>query len=194
MKKTALIKGRNSFYFFAILLITSALFFTACNDEKSDGPDGSKGVQLNCIMLSKAQVQAWVDSGWTKPGSAGEIKEIVFQFFTSKATDLNRNMQLICYPGENYGNVKAGGKTTLAIDTACKNKSYTGDVIFGNNILKLESLGIINKDGTLKEFDFIRFSPEQAYPPYINFKVEIVTKGQTESGGGGTLPCPVWCG
>jgi hypothetical protein len=188
MKKTALMRRMNLLYLLPIMLL---VFFSACKDEKDEHPDAPKPPKINCVMLSKTQVQAWVDSGWTKPGSQGQINDIVLQFM---GTNGGTSLQLLGYPGTSATNVKDNGKVTLAIDTACTTKPFTGDIILGNNILKLEGLNIFNKEGGLTNFDFIRFTPEQQYPPYINFKVEIVTKGQTETGGEGTKPCPVWCG
>ena len=50
-------------------------------------------------MLSRAQLQAWVDSGWTKPGSAGRINTLLLQFYSADATGIASNMQLNSYPG-----------------------------------------------------------------------------------------------
>jgi hypothetical protein len=194
MKKTALMRRTTLIYLFSIVLIISSVFFTACNDTKTgDHEEELKNVKLNCVTITKAQIQAWVDSGWTKPGSEGEIKEVVLQFFANSG---GRSFQLIGYPGKTPIDVKDNGKIVLGVDTSCVIKPFLGDFILGNNILKLEKLNIFNQDGTLRNFDFIKLSPEQQYPPYINFKTEIITGGQAESGGGGggTLPCPIHCG
>ncbi len=190
MKKTALIRSISLLCLSAIVLIASSIFFISCNDDKGEHSHGAEPPKINCVMLSRAQIQAWVDSGWTKPGVQGQINDVVLQFMGANG---GSSLQLIGYPGSSAINVKDNGKVSLSADTTCSVKPFTGDIILGNNILKLADLKIFNADGSLKNFDTIRFTPEQQYPPYINFKVEIVTRGQVESGGGGTKPCPVWC-
>jgi len=177
----------------SMLLLAPVLFFlVSCNNGESHGggmPD--KDFKVNCVKLSREQIKNWVDSGWTKPGAKGQINEVVLQFLGSKGS---MSLQLIGYPGDSPVSVKDLGKVTLAADTTCKSEPFSTDVILGNNILKLGDLGIFNAEGGLNEFDYIRFTPAQQYPPYINFKVEVVTGGQASGSGGGTLPCPTHCG
>ena len=190
-------KTRLPLFYLAAILFSALLFLAACkNGDAPDDEDKPSEFKINCLMLSKAQVQVWVDSGWTKPDDQGRIKDLVFQFYSTKASAVNKNLQLLCYPGESYTNVKDNGRTILAVDTSCKGKTYAGEVIIGNNVLSLDKLNIFNPDGTLKRFDFIRFTPEELYRPYINFKVEVIIDGKPDVGGGdnGTLPCPTHCG
>ncbi len=190
MKKTELVRKANSLPLAALFLVAITLFFASCNDEQEETPNKKDPPKVNCVTLTKAQVQNWVDSGWTKPGSPGKISEVVLQFFS---TNGGASLQLLGYPGSTPITVRDNGKVVLATDTTCKKASFNGDVIWGNNILKLDSLGIFNRDGGLNDFDFIRLTPEQKYPPYVNFKVDVVTKGQVGDGTGTTLPCPTQC-
>jgi len=183
--------------FITVLLITG---FIACNSgtekESSAGVSQTSGFQMNCVILEKSQVQAWVDSGWTKPKDESAIKGLVFQFYTGDATLADKNMQLIVYPGQNFTDVKTGGKTILKIDTTCTQKTLSGPVIFANNVIYLAALDIFNPDGSLKDFDFIRFVPSTAkFNPYINFNIEIVKAGAETKvlSGDGTEPCPPYC-
>jgi hypothetical protein len=190
MKKTALMRKINFPFLLSIFVLATVLFFAGCKDDEEETPDAPKAPKVNCVILSKVQIQTWVDSGWTKPGSQGQINEVVLQFLGSNG---GSSLQLLGYPGSSPVNVKDNGKVTLAIDTSCAIKGFTGEVIFGNNILKLDSLNIFNKEGGLNNFDYIRLTPEQQYPPYLNFKVEVITKGQVGDGTGNTRPCPTWC-
>jgi hypothetical protein len=187
--------GRSAIKLFALLMFSSFIFLAACKDRHDgDGSPGSKEFKMNCVILTYAQVQAWVDSGWTKPDNPDRIRELSLQFYSANLSSLNSNMQLVCYPGKTATDVHASGKTVLAIDTVCVSKPRSGETIFGNNIAYLEALKIINPDGTLNKFDYIRFTPAQAYPPYINFSVEIVRDGIPQAGDGtGTWPCPTYC-
>ena len=103
-------------------------------------------------------------------------------------------MQLVVYPGQTNTDVKLNGKQETLIDTSCAGKSISGPLIFANISLNIDSLKILNSDGTLKDFDFIRLIPVQDYSPYINFKIEIVTRGETQTmQGRDGLPCPPYC-
>jgi hypothetical protein len=208
MKKTnlCLANAGTIKYIFVLVTLTLSFIITSCNNEDKKKTEttplrqsgtGAEGFQMNCVMLTRAQVQAWVDSGWTKPGSADEIKDIILQFYSADASQMNSNLQLMGYPAMTPDNVKKGGLVTLADDKTCTAKSFTGPVLFGNNEVIINNLDILNPDGTLKEFDYIRFTPQQIekYSPYITFNIEVVTGGQAraESGGGGSLPCPPYC-
>jgi len=184
--------------FFLILFIAS--FVLSCNDTDKqagsqalvDQADTTKGLKVNCVILTKAQVQAWVDSGWTKPG-ATQIKELVFQPFTTDVNGINANIQLIVYPGQSSTDVKLYGKQELAIDTNCTGKRITGALTLGNLSMKFDSLKILNPDGTLKDFDFIRFVPAQDHPPYTNFNFEVINKGEVQLRDPGPSVCPPAC-
>jgi len=192
------------FSFFLIFFIVA--FVLSCNDTDKqtgnqslvDQADTANGLKVNCVILTKAQVQAWVDSGWTKPG-ATQIKELVFQPYTADIKSINTDLQLIVYPGQTVTDIKIGGKQELSIDTSCTGKIISGPLVFSNLSMKLDSLKILNPDGTLNDFDLIRFVPDRAHPPYLNFNVEIVRKGETQAlktpGPGGCPPycCPPYC-
>ena len=66
-------------------------------------------------MLSRAQMQAWVDSGWTRPGAAGKINTLLLQFYTADASGIASNMQLTSYPGSSATDFKTSGNALLAI-------------------------------------------------------------------------------
>ena len=186
--------GKASLLLILATLLSLSLVFSiaSCgggNHQDDDSPVSNKDLKINCVVLSRAQVQSWVDSGWTKPGSQGQINEIILQFFSSEG---NSNFQLIGYPGNSPVSVKDNGKITLANDTTCKSEAFSNGVVLGNNIMKLNNLGIFDKEGNLNPFDYIRLTPEQQYPPYVNFKVIVVTNSQT-SAEDQTRPCPAWC-
>lgn len=190
-------------HFTWLLAVSLTLLLASCGGgEKKTTPEmgqpspgGAEGFTMNAQMLTRDQVQAWVDSGWTKPGSGGEIKDLILQFYTPEASKVSSQLQLFGYPGSSPTDVRKGGAVYLQNDTTSKAVSFSGPVIFGNNEVLLDKLNIFNDDGTLKEFDYIRFTPEQLpqYQPYITYKIEVVIKGQVQAGTGGTLPCPPYC-
>jgi hypothetical protein len=188
-----------------LLLLFTILLVSSCNngDKKvsestqvTEAGVASSDFKMNCVILTKAQVQQWVDSGWTKPSNSARIRTLLFQFYTGDIYTAGSNMQLITYPGQSMTDVKINGKAILGIDTTCVAKTLIGPVIFGNNEINIDDLKILNPDGTLNDFDYIRLVPAQAYPPYVNFTIQIVRLGVTETleGGGGTWPCPPYCG
>jgi hypothetical protein len=109
---------------------------------------------------------------------------------------VNSNMDLLVYPAANATNIYTKGEQVMTIDTTCKALKITGPVIFGNNAASVDSLRILKPDGTLKEFDFIRFIPRlySKDTRYVCFSIEVVNKGRVDEGsGGGSLPCPPYC-
>ncbi|MEQ1675406.1 MAG: hypothetical protein ABL876_01820 [Chitinophagaceae bacterium] len=180
-----------------VIVVSSVVFFNACKDGGTPSGGGAPRVfKLNCVTLSRAQVQAWVDSGWTNPNNPDRITKLLFQFYSQNGTMANSNMQLVVYPGKTLDDVHITGKALLSIDTTCASYSLSGTAIFSNNEFSLEKLGILNPDGTLNDFDYIRFTPEQypKNPDYLNYKIEVVRKGTpTEVEGDGTWPCPPYC-
>ncbi len=172
------------------------LFLVSCdNGQPHGGGSPTKDFKMNCVTISRAQVQSWVDSGWTRPGD-GAIKTMLLQFYSADVTAVNSNLQLIAYPSVTVTDVKKGGEQILAIDTTCKAVSFTGKKVLANNEANILKMGILNSDGSLKDFDYIRFTPQtfKDNSEYINFKVEVVTKGlPTSVEDGDTKPCPPWC-
>ncbi len=181
-----------------LLLCTAliALTMSSCNDKKKADKDlkkenASGSFKMNCVILKKAQVQAWVDSGWTNPANPNRISMLLLQFYSNSASAVNNKMQLITYPGKNMFNVFITGETVLEIDTTCVPVAFPGPTIFGNNATSLTAMNIIKPDGTLANFDFIRFIPTITNTRYIVFKIEIVTIGLAKPDEKGTTnPCP----
>lgn len=190
--------ARSSFIarlsFFALLSVV--FVFTACKDgDDHTGGDGDKEFKLNCVTLSKAQVQVWVDSGWTKDSTTA-VKKLLLQPYSSSTDKISSNMVLVAYPGKTIDNVKVNGKTILAADTSCTALAVTGPVIFSDNTISLARLNIFKPDGTLQDFDYVRFIPTfyAGNKEYISYKVEVVRGGKPDEGtGDGTWPCPPYC-
>ena len=183
-----------------LITLLSACFMlvaaNACKDKKNNGTDPVKGFQMNCVRLTKQQVQVWVDSGWTKPESTDRIKALLFQFYSEKAENADENMQLTVYPGRSWSNVNTSGRADLAIDPTCVPLKLNGKAIFANNVVDIRALNILKADGTLQDFDFIRFRPVQKDGEYITFEVEVVkiiAEKETYLFKGDTYPCPPHC-
>lgn len=195
-KQTAPFSAKLLKYSIALILPV-LLLLSACKDDEPDGggaPNG-KEFKMNCVMLTHDQVKTWVDSGWTKPGP-GAINDILLQFYSANAAASNTNMQLIAYPGESITKVKLGGEQLLAIDTTCKAVPFSGKIVLANNEASIDKMDILNEDGSLKEFDYIRFTPKTfgMNKEYITFKMEVITKGEPRAvEGSGTRPCPPYC-
>lgn len=181
-------------FIFSLCLVVLLFWVCTSQDKKKADPESGLSFKMNCVILSKAQVQAWVDSGWTKPDNPNKIKKILLQFYTSNLSELGSNMHLLAYPGKSIVNVYPGGKQILSRDTICT-KTFAGPSALANNYVNIDDLKIINADGSLAVFDFVRFIPAQQYPEYINFDIEIVREGKIEVMSGKTSwPCPPYCG
>ncbi|GEM_PF-1195723 len=180
----------------------------SCKDDKRTAAEGSQSTQLtmeafqmNCVIMTKAQVQKWVDSGWTNPANSNTlVKRILLQFYSANGGNAGKNMQLYAIPSRTYTNVYLHGRETLQIDTTCTPVDLSGPVALANNYVGFSALGITNADGSLKDFDFIRFKPRvsQQYAPYLVFDVEVVKIVDSKetllfSDTEGTDPCPPYC-
>lgn len=199
--KTKFMKKKNNAYrrsriagLSLFLLFFTVTVFNACKEGDENG-GGTKEFTLSCVTLSKAQVQAWVDSGWTRD-SQTSIRQLLLQPYSGNVADINSNMTLVAYPGITWESVKLGGKSILVADTSCKALTVTGPVIFSDNTIRLSTLKIFNPDGTLNKFDFIRFIPRRysMNQEYISYAVEVVRDGKVdEEKNDGTHPCPPYC-
>jgi hypothetical protein len=193
--------GKPVFTLGAIAAIFAfSVFIAGCNEAPKDKLGGDapekKEFSMNCVMLTRAQMQAWVDSGWTKPGSTGKINTLLLQFYSADAAGISSNMQLTSYPGSSATDFKTSGNALLAIDTSCKAKTFSGKVILANNQISFDALKVFNEDGTLKDFDFIRFTPQSfsQISEYITFNASVVKSGVADSESNGpTKPCPPFC-
>lgn len=177
--------------FLIVILVAAITLFYACGSPKENGHDSeNKEFTLNCVILTKAQLQTWVDSGWTRAGS-----EILLQFYSPDVSMSHNNTGLVAYPGESSTSVKKGGKQVLAVDTTCTGLKVTGAAILSNIQVMVDKLSILGADGKLGDFDYIRFKPVRfsGDNDYISFTAEKVTGGKAEQMGGQQPPCPPWC-
>lgn len=188
------------------LAIICLLFLATCGFEEkkpsADKTTATRSFKLNCVILEKAQIQAWVDSGWTDPKKPDSlIKKILLQFYSTDATNSTENMQLATFPGKNYTIVYAAGRADAVIDTTCIALFPTGKVLFGNSYLSLRTLKILDEAGKLTDFTFIRLRPIQdrsKYGDYVTFKWEVVRVASDNTTtildeGETSDPCPTFC-
>jgi hypothetical protein len=178
----------------AILIVS--LLINACNEKKgskSSVVGAGEPFKMKCLVLTKAQVQVWKDSGWFT--GSNQIRQLAILFSADEANHIHTGMGLTVYPGNTVTNVRMNGKTKLSYDTSCATMTIVGEAVFGNNAMNINELGIIDSAGNLTNFSFIRFKPKQVYAPFINFDVQVV-------GDGGvvlkelvdyTKPCPPYC-
>ena len=160
--------------------------------------DSTKVLQVPTLKLTKQQLQAWYDSGWTKPSDPGKlIKKLLIQFYSANTENISVGMQGVVYPARSYTDIFVGGRLTLEIDTSQKALTVSGPVIFGNNFASFKNLKITNPDGTLNDFSHIRFKPilNSKDKTYLSFELEVIGTGpsQTVSAKEGSDPCPPYC-
>lgn len=188
------------------LVVASLFFLASCkSDEKKSSPEdtlAAPNFKLNCVILKKEQMQAWVDSGWTNPKTPDKlISKILLQFYSASAGNAGSNMQLATYPARTYTAVYAKGRADAMIDTTCTALVPTGKAIFGNSFLNLKYLKVIDSLGQLTDFTYIRLRPIQdraSYGDYITFKWEVVRIGPGATStilneGETSDPCPTFC-
>ena len=182
--------------FSAFLLLLGILVLTSCKGQPKDNTDLTREFKMNCVIMNKSQFQAWVDSGWTKPSDPGKIRTVLFQFYSPEGAEASQNMTLLAYPGNTWSNVIVNGRTDLTIDTACVPLKLAGKTVLANNVVNIKTLNILNEDGTLTDFDFIRFRPVKVHGEYVSFAFEVikmVDNRETYLEKDDTNPCPPYC-
>jgi len=191
MQKNQFFLKKILFLFSSVLLVVTIFSVSSCKSKSSDKKLlATSNFKMNCVILTKAQIQTWIDKDSANPKW---IKKILLQFYTADASDAGNNMQLKAYPGKNMTDAGYYGDAILSIDTTCVALPLTDSTIFANNWINMDSLKIIDSAGHLTNFDFVRFKPSKFFAPFINFDIEIVRNGITEfklSDASGTNPCP----
>lgn len=182
------------------IFIFSLLFLLSCqsNKEKQKPDDAALWpvFKMNCTMLSRAQIQTWVDSGWTKPGDP--VTKILLQFYSEDTKKANKNMQLAVYPSKGYLKAYRNGEQFAAIDKKCKELKLESKVIFGNNYFTIKNLKLFKPDGTLEKFDYLKIMPQVGRDgKYLTFKAQKIELIGTEEKMLDTEeesdPCPTFC-
>lgn len=204
MKKNPFSRGSYSlpvFVIASVIVLITFLYSCGSNPKKEPqafGGEIPKGASssISCLKLTKAQIQTWVDSGWTNPNSEGAINEILFQFYSPDVALSSSNLDLIAMPGSSISTVKKTGKLTLGIDSTCTSLSVSGGAILSNIQAMISSVDIFNNDGTLKNFDYLRLTPVRYSKDndYISFNMQVISNGAPTGGAAVQLaPCPPWC-
>ncbi len=182
MKKLA---GANAILmrqlFTLFLISVFALFVNSCNnkEEKQDYLD------TDCMILTYAKVKDWADAGTL--GTADSLK-----FFTSDMgpgfdTDV---VAYLSSKGSTYSN----SGTELARGVDCEQRLPSGTRIELTQI-KLSELGILEANGDLKRFNFIRLTPGSKMIEggmYLAYEVSVKNSAG-EAKVGWADPCPPLC-
>jgi hypothetical protein len=181
---------------FAISLITMPACNNSGDSKDNKNPDSLTAssalesigdVSIYCITLTRDQIKmAWVDSGWTTPGDPDLIVWVKFlTSYSGSGSDFN----VTAYGTEADTVTITNSDERMNQGASCPVTMPSG-INYGPNFFKLSDLGILNTDGTLKSFDYIRLTPQVSSDSgYANFSVEVVTRSGAEAKGS-TNPCP----
>ena len=174
---------------FVLLLLFAILIFPviSCNN-------GGKTMipRDNCITISRGKINAWLQTGWHKPGNANFIPTLVFDPLAGIPIEVD------AFPTDKNGNVQTGKKVGMTIPGITPPCSFLPGLFVVRNNYDFAGNGFADASGKLINFTFLRLRPK-AYPKdstYMNFDVEIVTtSGRTETvtAMGETKPCPPYC-
>jgi hypothetical protein len=171
----------------ALLLIVSAsclFIISSCKNKKTE----TKKEMLACdITLAAADLQAqWVTPDYTKPGDPNEIDtvDIVVSY-----DPVSKQMQ-VTLKGMRKGNTEVKGSDIKLFDgTSCSKPAYTS--IPEHNYFKLADLGVLDGQGKLTNFNYIRFVPQKYSRDgsVMNFALSVFTGGVSDPKDE-SLPCP----
>jgi hypothetical protein len=204
LKSTVMEKTKSHLLFsgfkFAIslLLLCSLLWVCSSGDRRKGDPEvpSVNQLKLNCVILTKSQIQHWVDRGWTNP--ADPIKKILLQFASTDAANAD-SLRIAALPAKSYLSVYVEGREFAAVDTICKQLIPADTAYFANTYIHINKLKILDSAGYLKDFSFIRLIPvtnRAKYGNYIVFNIEVVKvidKKETILAAYTSDPCPHYC-
>ena len=163
-----------------VIAVALLLNISSCKGKKADfGP--------SCIILENTTINnAWVTPGYTSPGSSNIIDYLKFITAYNPITgDFKVSVQ--AFKGDNS---KIGGLVKLNTGVGCP--VTLPPVSVGENIIDLSTLDILETNGTLKNFDYIKLTPKvyvYEHENYLTFAIEVVTGG-VGAERPSPLPCP----
>jgi hypothetical protein len=175
-----------------VFFLSGGLLFgmLSCKDPKNTpiaaGP--------SCVTVSNTKIKnAWVTSGYTTPGNRDYI--VWLKFLTSYGGPGTDFVVRVRGLRADYSEV-SGSDILLSPGTDCL-VTLPNDIAIGYNSIKLEDLGILQNDGSLKtDFNYLKLTPQRfpENPYFMNYSLDAVFGGST-SAGKSTLPCPpcVYC-
>jgi hypothetical protein len=180
-------KKGTCMYFSLLIMGLNTLFLASCK-SKEETP---KDFLMYCRQLNKTDIQnSWVSKDWTRPGNANFITQLWFN-----VNKIDTKIQIDVNPMKSYDQFILGGGITLSRDTDCS-ESLPANAEYVDNWVSFDSLHLTNPDGSLINFDLVRLTPSKDYPPYVNYKIEVIS---TAGGSDNVLfkavsyPCPPHC-
>ena len=148
---------------------------------------------MNCVILTKAQIQTWVDNGWTSPGNPNFIT--ILQFTPTYDIQNGKDILVTAFALKDTNDIIPNSGKHLDVDSAC---AYNLPAFsMGRNYFDFDSLKITDTAGMLKDFNFIRLTPkaDSSSNDVLYFNLQVIKK--TYPGNADSvitqsllLPCP----
>ena len=160
---------------------------TTTTGLKSGSADSLKMYNL---ILDTNTMKKWVDSNWTVPSNPNSLKVLLLQFYSEDASRLGDSMNLVCYPAKKAQSAGARGQYFLKMETTTAPTSFTGKVLFANNVLDLAAMNLFTNSGALNNVAYVRFKPKIGAGNFLVFETEIVKLDMAAVAGPITNPCP----
>lgn len=175
-----------------LLLLIMALGLLPLNSCKEKKPSESGAdFLMYCRQLDKADVQVWADKKWTAKGDPNFITQLWF-----KVNKIDTKIQIDVDPMKSYNEFIPGGKVELSRETSCQ-QSLPDNAEYPDSWISMDALHLVANDaGNLINFSFVRLTPAQTYPPYVNYKAEVILKEDGKEKilyTAFTYPCPPHC-
>ncbi|HMU46160.1 MAG TPA: hypothetical protein PKC72_07330 [Chitinophagaceae bacterium] len=142
----------------------------------------------SCAVLTSTDIQdSWVNPGYTKPGDSNRIDTIdILASYNPVSTEFTIYVQ-----GVKQGSGKVSGSNIKIFQgTSCKPPALTSIPL--HNYFSIANLDILEKDGKLKKFNYIVFTPKeyQKDNDIMAFDLSVVNNDGTSQLKGQSLPCP----
>lgn len=171
-----------------LAIALSLLPLVSCKQNEQQ----QENLVMYCRQLNKTDVQtSWASKGWTKAGDPNFITQLWFN-----VNKIKTSIQIDVNPMKSYDQPILNGKIALIKETDCE-QSLPTTAEYMDNWISFDSLHIIADPatGSLIDFDFIRLTPVQGYPPYVNYKVDVIKNngGEKILFSATSYPCPPHC-
>jgi len=166
-----------------LAVFTSCLFIiSSCKGKKEEKETLACDISFAAATMEKD----WVTPKYTEPGNQNEIVtvDIVVLY------DPDSKQMRVSLKGLRKDNTEVTGSDVKLFDgTSCTKPVYTS--IPDHNYFKLADLGILDEQGKLKKFNYIKFEPQKysRNESVMNFAISVFADGVSNPKDG-SLPCP----
>ncbi len=170
------------------LLLPFLLIINLTGGITSCAPGNKAFGPVQCMQITKSNMQQWVRKGWTTPGDADFITKLVF---IPVFDDNGKDIKVTVYPVKNIDEIINNGDKELEVDQSCSQN--LPPFALGRNYIDFKLLKLTDAYGKFTDFSFIRLTPGIDPSGILNFTVDVIKEdgsGEHSTARAVANPCP----